>query len=107
MAIIFVKYRPRFAWGDSGWKYDTFNSTMSDEALKEAMEEIADEYAYSDKFRGMEWERCEPTAEVLDGFIRGAENAVVAAQNRLLELQSYKAELNEVDDDSLTPPGMN
>lgn len=107
MAIIFVKYRPRFAWGDSSWKYETFGADITDDSLKDAMEEIASEYDYSDKFRGMEWERCEPTPEVLDGFIRGAENAVVAAQNRLLALQTYKVELNEADDDIVNTPGMN
>lgn len=69
------------------------------------MEEIGQENEYSDKYRGMEWERCIPSDEVLDGFIRAAEEMVRSAERRLLELRSYVAVRNN-DELGVDTPGM-
>lgn len=102
MSIVFVKYRSRWAYGEGSWEYRTFNADISDEALEDEMREEASKHDYSDKFRGMEWERCVPTLALVDSYIRSAEKAVESAQRRLLELKTYKVEMDEPASDTPT-----
>lgn len=99
MSMIFIKLRTKWAHGYSQWEY-RFTGEVSDEALEEIIEEEADKYSYTDKFRGIDWERCVPPENVLDNYIKSAENAVDAAQRRLLNLRSYKVTLDEADGDN-------
>jgi hypothetical protein len=54
-----LKFRETWAWGCSEWKYrPLYLSRIPKEdrvEIKEEMNDLADEYNYSDKFRGIEW----------------------------------------------------
>lgn len=56
----FIKYRHTFSYGHDGWKidilYHTENYDIFDYCVQDYVETLESKYAYSDKYRGLEYE---------------------------------------------------
>lgn len=70
---MWMRYKHKFAWGiEKTWSYYNVGKYHDDkEQLKSILEELSNEYYYSDKYRGIDYEIIEcPPREYLENSIK-------------------------------------
>lgn len=73
----FLKYNHNFAWGCSAPEYLHLRSDFDDDIINEIIVDLAEEYDYSEKYRGITYEVIsDPPKEWLADQIKSLQNTI-------------------------------
>lgn len=87
-----IQWRHTFAYGAGEWHYKEEAADTLSRSRKfiydNVIDNLQDEYSYSDKYRGIEWKKIElPPKEVL---LRKAEAAEITSESCLIRAKRYR-----------------
>ena len=81
---MFIRYRSNHAWGSSYWDYVYLPDYGDpDSAIEEFVQEVHNEYEYSDKYRGCDVEKIEPSTDLLEKLIFDEKKDIEKSERRI------------------------
>jgi hypothetical protein len=84
---MWLKFRHKWAYGLNHWEWrflDVNPVNINDSWVKETVAELNDQYAYSDKYRGLDYEVVEfPSVEVVEEHIKQTQKAILWRKQQL------------------------